>query len=120
MITLSHSLQKWGHPEFRSVLKGELALLQPDQLLLQQGLSSSSYVSESDFSMMIINEVEQAASIVVKAGVFYTGIISGCSCADDPTPIDEVNEYCEIQLVINKATAETEISLVKNSQGMNE
>ena len=55
----------------------------------------------------------RANSILVKAGIFYTGIIAGCSCADDPTPLDEQNEYCELELNINKETAETTIVLLE-------
>ena len=43
---------------------------------------------------MLLSASEDAGLLRVKAGIFYTGIIAGCSCADDPTPIDELNEYC--------------------------
>jgi hypothetical protein len=46
---------------------------------------------------MIISRADQPDCIQVKAGLLYTGIIVGCSCADDPTPVDEINEYCEMQ-----------------------
>jgi hypothetical protein len=36
----------------------------------------------------------------------------GCSCADDPTPDSKNNEYCVVQLDIDKTTAETTIDLV--------
>ena len=49
--------------------------------------------------------------IRVKAGLAYNGIIAGCSCSDDPTPIDETNEYCEVLFSINKETAETTVEL---------
>jgi len=48
----------------------------------------------------------------VKAGLLYAGIIAGCSCADDPTPIDEVTEYCVVRFDIDKATAETKVTLL--------
>ena len=42
----------------------------------------------------------------------YSGIIAGCSCADNPTPVSELNEYCEVQLEIDKKTAETKVALL--------
>ena len=62
---------------------------------------------------MIISVADDPDHIHVKAGIFYTGIIAGCSCADDPTPVDEQAEYCEVRLEINKATAATAISLLE-------
>jgi hypothetical protein len=61
---------------------------------------------------MIIGVSEAAGLIRVKAGIFYTGVIAGCSCADDPTPVDELNEYCVLQLGIDKKTAETTVTLL--------
>jgi hypothetical protein len=49
---------------------------------------------------------------MLKAGVFYTGIIAGCSCSDDPSPVDEQNEYCDLLFTIDKLTAETQITLL--------
>jgi len=50
--------------------------------------------------------------IRVKAGIFYTGVIAGCSCADDPTPIDEQNEYCVVQFDIDRTTADATVTLL--------
>lgn len=86
--------------------------LENAQLPLQQGLSQSSYVSESNFSVIVLNVFDSTDVIRVKAGIFYAGVIAGCSCTDDPTPLDEQTEHCELQFEINKLTAETEINLL--------
>ncbi|KVW93460.1 hypothetical protein [Thiobacillus denitrificans] len=104
-IRLPHSLSAWGTPEFEAVLKREIEQLDAGQLPLQQGLAGSSYVTERPFQAMLISASEGAGLLRVKAGIFYTGIIAGCSCADDPTPIDELNEYCVVQLDIDTTTA---------------
>ena len=61
---------------------------------------------------MIISVIELENSVQIKAGIFYQGILSGCSCADDPTPTSPSNEYCVVQLDINKATDETSVTLL--------
>jgi hypothetical protein len=111
MIRLPDSLNAWGTPGFRDALKQEIEQLDAGLLPLQQGLSRSSYVTERPFQVMLLGADEAAGSIQVRAGIFYTGVIAGCSCADDPTPVDELNEYCEVLLVIDRQTAEATVSL---------
>jgi hypothetical protein len=112
MIRLPKSLNAWGTPEFEAVLKQEIEQLDAGSLPLQQALSASSYVTERPFQAMIISVSASASQIMVKAGIFYTGVIAGCSCADDPTPVDELNEYCVLQFCIDRTTADTTVTLL--------
>ena len=112
MIQLNQTLRAWGTPEFKAVLKQEIAQLGIEQLPLQQGLTSGNYVTGEPVSAMIHNVAEIGNIIRVRAGIFYQGILGGCSCADDPTPTSESNEYCEVQLDIDKSTAVTTVALV--------
>jgi hypothetical protein len=112
MIQLNKSAAAWGSPEFNDVLKGELGELGVRQLPLQQGLSGSSHAMDSRVEAMIISSTDDAECIHVRAGIFYSGIIAGCSCADDPTIAEENSEYCEVQLDIDKETTETVITLL--------
>jgi len=80
----------------------EVEALDPALLPLQQGLVRSSYVSEDPFKVMIIEMAEDTTSISIHAGFFYSGIVAGCNCADDPTPIESQPEYCEVAFVIDK------------------
>jgi hypothetical protein len=112
MIRLSEALKAWETPEFEAVLKQEIEQLDAACLPLQQGLSASSYVTDRPFQVRIIGIGEAAGSIRVKAGIFYTGVIAGCNCADDPSPVDELNEYCVVQFDIDRTTAETTVTLL--------
>ena len=111
MIQLDKALSAWGTPDFKVVLKQEIAR-EADQLPLHQGLTTGNYVTAEPIEVMINNVVEMEKVIRVKAGIFYQGVLGGCSCADDPTPTSESNEYCEVQLDIDKTTAATIITLV--------
>jgi hypothetical protein len=111
MMRLDNSLRAWGAPEYEALLKQELEQ-QAGQLPLQQGLSCSSSVADTPVTVMIHSVADSGSSIRVKAGVFYAGVVGGCSCADDPTPLSENTEYCEIQLDIDKATAVAEVALL--------
>jgi len=114
MFTLSESLKAWGSDGFRDALKNEIAQLDVEQLPLQQGLIHSSHAVYDNPGVVILSVKEHEGFVRVKAGVFYSGITSGCSCADDPAPIDVVPEYCELQLDINKATGKVNVSLLSD------
>lgn len=111
MIQLPKSLNAWGTPDFTIVLKQEVAL-GAERLPLQQGLSSGNYVTDDPVSVIINSITEMENIIRVRAGIFYQGILGGCSCTDDPTPSSEINEYCEVQLDIDKFTANATVILI--------
>ncbi|MFP5408015.1 MAG: hypothetical protein ACLGGY_01910 [Gammaproteobacteria bacterium] len=113
MIRLPNTLNAWNTPRFAAVFKQEIEGQDAVSLPLQQGLSVSSHVTDRPFQVMLISVNEDADQIRIKAGVFYTGVIAGCSCADDPTPIDELNEYCMVQLCIDRITADTTVALLE-------
>lgn len=111
MIKLDQALRAWGTPEFEAVLKQEI-VLHADQLPLHQGLSTGNYVAAEPVSVAIISVVDLGNEIRVKAGIFYKSVLGGCSCTDDPTPASEFDEYCMVQMNIDKTTAATAVSLL--------
>jgi len=62
--------------------------------------------------VVILNVTETENVIRAKTGIIYAGIIAGSCCADDPTPMSEQTEYCEVQFDINKMTAETTVTIL--------
>jgi hypothetical protein len=114
MIRLEQTSNAWGSDDFASVAKHEIEQIASERLPLQQGLTQSSYVQNGPFTVSVLNVADDQNSIRIKAGVFYTGLIPGCNCADDPTPMDEYNEYCELLFAIDKQTAETTVTLVRD------
>ena len=112
MIKLLNALEAWGTPDFENALKGEIQQIDTRLLPLQEGLSQSSHVSEGDISVVILSVTEASNVIRAKTGIIYAGIIAGSCCADDPTPMSEQTEYCEVQFDINKMTAETTVTIL--------
>jgi len=113
MMRLEKSLRAWGKPEFTEVLKREIAQLGAAYLPLQQGLVTSNYVADMPLSVMIHSVTELDEVIRIKAGIFYRGVLGGCSCTDDPTPASDINEYCAVQLDMDKSSADTAVALVE-------
>lgn len=112
MLRLPDSLNARGTPKFTDVFKKEIERLDVDQLPLQQGLSVGNCVVGDKFSVMVLDTSEDENFIHARAGIFYNSIIGGCACADDPTPVSELNEYCVVRLDIDKKTAETTVTLL--------
>jgi len=111
-INLKNVVSEWGCSNFHSIIKSELEQLDIDQLQLQKGLSFSNFALNTDVKIIILNSTIKDKIISIKAGVFYTGIVAGCNCSDDPSPIDKQNEYCEILVSINNESGNTTIDLV--------
>lgn len=108
---LPDTLRAFGAPGFESALQQELAQ-HASELPLQQGLVHSNYVADGPISVMVRSVSATDGEITVKVGIFYQGVLGGCSCAGDPTSASENNEYCEVRLLIDRATADVAVSLV--------
>lgn len=106
MLHLPDSLRAWGTPGFAAALQRELAQ-QSDALPLQQGLTMTSHVSDGRIEVMLLGAEEAPDAIHVRVGIFFAGVVAGCNCADDPTPVTPQPEYCELQLDIDMTTAKT-------------
>jgi hypothetical protein len=111
-MRLRESVRAWGTTDFAAVLKRELAE-HADQLPLQQALTGTSAVADEPVTVVLLDARADETSIHAKVGIFFAGILGGCSCADDPTPVESQTEYCELQLEIARATAGTVIRLAE-------
>jgi hypothetical protein len=115
MPHLPRSLNACGTPDFNAVLKEEIVALGPEVLPLQQGLTTGSIALGDKLSAMILSTRETPAAIHVRAGLFFTSIIAGCACADDPTPVDENSEYCEVALEIDRESGAVRVALADDA-----
>ena len=112
MMRLTKALKAWGTSEFNEVFAAEIEQLDVEHIPLQRGLTTGSVAVDNKLKVMIINVSDESSILHVKAGIFYSGIIAGCSCADDPTPMNESNEYCVVQIDIDKNTAQATTTLL--------
>lgn len=112
MLSLPLSLDAWGDASFDTIFKREVTSLDANHLPLQQGLQHSSYALTDNIELIVLNKTQDDTDIIIKAGLFYNGIIAGCSCSDDPSPTDLCNEYCDVLFRINRQTAVTTVTLI--------
>lgn len=95
---------------FKLTLQQELAALAA-RLPLHLGMSQGSFPLTDDVQVMLLSVRRGPGRIEAKVGVFFRAVIAGCSCADDPTPLDEVQEYCEFVLHIDPHDGKAELRL---------
>ena len=108
MTRFTESLSAWGTESFSPTLKREIEELPPGTLPLQQGTTQGGVVDESALSTTVINTTDGKDGIEARVGVFFSEIVGGCSCGDDPLT---ENAYCELSVTIDRATAETRFTL---------
>ena len=110
MIHLSQSLAQWPGDTFKVTLKQELEALPPGSLPLQLGTQRGGQADDRSISVLVNTVKEQADTIEVHIGVFFYEIMGGCSCGDEQP---SENTYCEMQVNIDKSTAESTFKLLE-------
>ena len=102
MPRLPNALHAWPSDRFAQALKSDIEELPSGSLPLV------GYVDDSNITATISKVTDNETTILANVGVFYNEIIAGCSCGDDPIL---QNTYCEMQVSIDKATAEATFSI---------
>jgi hypothetical protein len=95
-IVLSATLAACGSDAFENTLKQELTAKLAEQqtaLPLQAAMRHGSSVTDEDIGISLLNWQHLDNVLQVKIGVFFSSLIAGCSCADDPTPVQPLPEY---------------------------
>ena len=112
MIRLPKTVKAWRTQAFKAVFEQEARTLEPQLLPLEQGMSQGSRVAAAEIGVMLLDTAEVESSIRVKAGIFFSSVVAGCNCADDPTPPNENSEYCEVQFDIDKRNGVARVTLL--------
>ncbi len=108
VILLPNSLHVWPGPDFAATLKAELEALPAGSLPLAQGGTLGGYVDDSTIVASVMGVAETAQAIDATVGIFFSEILTGCSCSEDP---DIQPAYCEFAVTIDKRTAMATVSL---------
>jgi len=111
-IELQDSLAAWGSDHFAETLKQELRQLDASLLPLHQAMTQGSHVSDTMIEPVIFHRHAGDGLLKVKVGIFYSSVIAGSCCADDPSPMCEENEYCEVMLLIKQDSGDTVVELL--------
>lgn len=110
MRLLLRALQQARPDSREKVLKRELENLPAGTLPLEKATTRGGFVDDSDISVSVISLKQDETCIQARVGVFFTEIITGCGCGDDPMP---ENAYCEMLISIEQASCKTEFLLLQ-------
>ena len=109
MLKLPNILSTWNKVTFQQTLKSEIESLPAGSLPLEKGTTEGGYVDDSNISVTVLQTHDDEQFIQAKLGIFFTEIVICCGCGDDPTP---KNAYCEIQVQIDKSTADAHFTVL--------
>jgi hypothetical protein len=100
-LHLPAALAAWDTPGFPSELKRELES-RAAALPLQQGVAHGGVADGSDLAVSVFGVREDNAAIHAEVGVFFSEVVAGCNCGDDPM---DLHAYCVMRVSIDKASA---------------
>lgn len=109
MIKFTDSLDAWHTDAFARTLKADIEMLTTDVLPLDKGVTQGGMVDDSQITATVLHVSDDSQSILARVGVFFTEIVGGCSCGDDPQPS---NAYCELLVSIDKKSAQAGFEVI--------
>ncbi|NNJ93965.1 MAG: glucosamine--fructose-6-phosphate aminotransferase [Halobacteria archaeon] len=112
MACLRGLLESWGTREFVPALKRSIEALAAGELPLHKGLEQGGLVDDSDLAVTVIDTREMDDAVQARVGVFFTEIVGGCSCGDEPFSLPA---YCMLQVTIEKQTGRARFELIDES-----
>lgn len=114
MLRLPRTLNAKDRADLAAIFKQELAQQDRAHLPLQHALRHGNSVLDTPLTVLMHGAHTTAQQLHIHAGIFFQSVTAGCSCADDPTPLNEHTEYCEVQLLIDTRDALTTVMLVED------
>jgi hypothetical protein len=104
-LHLPAAARAWNGPDFGAALKAELEALGAEALPLLNLMQRGSTVLDTPIQVMVLGTpgatADASAAVRVRVGVFFSSLLGGCSCADDPTPVEAEAEYGELDIHID-------------------
>jgi hypothetical protein len=99
----------WQTDDYAPSLKAEIEALCTGSLPLDHGTTQGGFVDDGNIAAIVLSSAGDDRYICSEVGVFFTEIVAGCNCGDEP---ESINVYCRLKLRIDRTTAEAEIVLI--------
>jgi hypothetical protein len=100
-VDLKYCLEALDTTVLAQRLTDTLCELPPGTLPLQHGCEQGGMIDDHAISASVLTVERTADHLTARVGVFFTEIVGGCNCNDDPV---ESNAYCIIEVRIDRAT----------------
>ncbi len=101
--------------ELAATFTEEIAASSTADLPLQQGMAHGNVADGDALSAMVIRTEIEPGCIRIHAGLFFSSVVAGCACTNDPTPMNTNPEYCEAIFDIARDDGATTVRLIETS-----
>ncbi len=101
----------WQQADFVPLVQAAVATLGVRGLPLQKAITFGNVALDDALSVQLLVAEQRPDGYFLRVGVQYTSMITGCHCADDPSPEMIVPEYCTVEIWIDPVTAEPVVHL---------
>jgi hypothetical protein len=105
---LPRALAAFGTPGFAATLKQELLALDPALLPLDQATCQGGLADTENLDLTVLAAGPENGRLVARIGVFFTEVVGGCSCGDEPLC---ATAYGQFRVVIDRRDASVRFSL---------
>jgi hypothetical protein len=106
--SLGNSLRAWNSDAFADTLKADILSLGAGVLPLQKA-APGGCIDESDIEITLLGSSDSATEIHANVGIFFSEVLAGCSCGDEPAAS---NAYCELRVSIDKGNGEARFEVI--------
>jgi hypothetical protein len=108
VASLGNSLRAWNTDAFAGTLKADILGLGAGVLPLHEA-AAGGCIDEADVEITVLGSSESATSIHANIGIFFSEVIAGCSCGDEPVAS---NAYCELRVSIDKGSGQARFEVI--------
>jgi hypothetical protein len=109
MAKMPNALRDWNTVAFQQTFKAEMECFRKDVLPLAEVIGEGNTVYDGDLGVTVNEVNDDDNCIKLRVGVFFAEVVSCCSCGES----DPINEaYCEMDVSIDKSTAEAVFTVV--------
>ena len=106
-IQLQDCLAASDEAEFARRVPAALKALPPGGLPLQACCEQGGVADDRRISVALLELQRGRERILARVGVFFTEVVGGCNCHDDPL---EANRYCVLEVVIARPSGDVEFT----------
>ena len=110
MLNLNDALAFRGTREFSVQLKHAIEALDASHMPLYRCVSQGGQVDASDMAVTVLDVTAVEEEISARIGVFFTEVVGGCSCGEEPF---ESPVYCELGLTINRQSGDAVFNVIE-------
>jgi hypothetical protein len=108
VVSLGNSLRAWNTAAFAGSLKADILGLGAGVLPLHEA-AAGGCVDEGDIEITLLGTSHSATEIHANIGIFFTEVIAGCSCGDEPAAS---NAYCELRVSIDRGNGQARFEVI--------